>query len=145
MADIIQEINHCAECNYSTQLGDVLHCSEKYENDFMKVIHEPSGIPSWCPKIPKSQLNVINVLTNLSEIAKEYRKRSSQDMLNNTHLTNVRDVIEQPIIDGVLVDYINHIAIRYGVDYGFSVNDLMVGSEEIRLDEDEGESGMVEL
>lgn len=68
----------------------------------------------------------IELLDMLKEDAKIYRKDSLQSLARNSHMNEVRrvDLIKQPVIDAVLVDFINFVASKHCVDYSLYTKDL---------------------
>lgn len=65
----------------------------------------------------------IEFLETLTRRAKEYRKLT-ESISRNRHLTGLSEQPATSVVDGVLVDFINFIGVKYGVDYALSVEDL---------------------
>ena len=68
----------------------------------------------------------IELLTLLKKCADDYSKDAKKSIARNDHMNDIKidETIEQKVIDAVLVDYINYIAARNGIDYGLYTSDL---------------------
>lgn len=68
----------------------------------------------------------IELLTILSNHAKEYRKEANDSMQRNAHMfkKHAGIIVHQDVIDAILVDFINTLAASNGVDYGMYTHDL---------------------
>lgn len=71
-------------------------------------------------------MNAIQLLESLTKYAKNYRLTATESVLRNNHMNNVgeNEIINPIHVDAILVDFINHIGIRCGVDYGLYTQDL---------------------
>ena len=65
----------------------------------------------------------IEFLEILTKRAKEYRKLTNS-IVTNKHLTGLSEQPSASVVDAVLVDFINQIGVRIGIDYALSVDDL---------------------
>lgn len=66
----------------------------------------------------------IEFLEILTKRAKEFRK-DTNGISRNAHLTGMENDPEQKVIDAVLVGFINHVGVQFGIDYALSVKDLI--------------------
>lgn len=71
-------------------------------------------------------MKTIELLDYLQKVAKEYSADAKASIIRNNHMNmiNENEPPNQIIIDAVLVDFINFIAAKNGVDYGFNTSDL---------------------
>jgi len=71
-------------------------------------------------------MKVIEMLELTQKYAKDYSKESKTSLFRNSHMNEIleNEQIEQKVIDAVLVDFINYIAVKHGVDYGLHTSDL---------------------
>lgn len=60
------------------------------------------------------------LLDYLENQACEYRLIAKNSIKRNKHMNNIEknDMIEQKVVDAILVDFINYIALYQGVDLG---------------------------
>ena len=57
--------------------------------------------------------------------AKDYRLVSNESINRNTHMNDITVInLPQEVIDAVLVDFINFMGAKYGVDYGLYTKDI---------------------
>lgn len=70
-----------------------------------------------------NRADLLNMLTNY---AKRYRNHANESIQRNKHMNDIEldEVIQQRIIDTVLTDFINEIAMNQGVDYALYASDL---------------------
>lgn len=73
-----------------------------------------------------SKLELLDMLTN---IAKEYRSDSLESVNRNKHMNECEGMLKispnnREVVDAILVDFINYIGVRQGVDYALYVKDL---------------------
>lgn len=66
------------------------------------------------------------LLQLLDNYAKEYHKGSLESLIRNRHMNNLTENEELDLrhIDAVLVDFINYIGVKNGVDYAMYTKDL---------------------
>lgn len=71
-------------------------------------------------------MNAIDTITKVADHAKEYSKDAQQSIQRNNHMNEVDEgeLVQQRHIDAVLVDFINYMGSRYGIDYGMYTEDL---------------------
>lgn len=66
-----------------------------------------------------------DLLKMLEENAKEYRKDAFSSIRRNNHMNKATGQdIDQRDIDALLVDFVNFVAMRQGVDLGLYTKDL---------------------
>ena len=71
-------------------------------------------------------MKAIDILTKVTDHAKEYSKDAQKSIQRNNHMNEVDEgeLVQQRHIDAVLVDFINYMGTRYGIDYGMYTKDL---------------------
>ncbi len=71
-------------------------------------------------------MNSIDLLMLLAKNASEYRKEAKESIKRNSHMNKIKDTeeINQDIIDAVLVDFINKIGMKQGIDFALYTADL---------------------
>ena len=70
-------------------------------------------------------MQVIEVLDKLATYARFYREDAVESVKRNSHMNEATgNTIDQKDVDALLVDFINYIASRHGVDYAMYVEDL---------------------
>lgn len=71
-------------------------------------------------------MNAIIQLEKLAIKAKKYSSEAQQSVVRNNHMNELTDneIIDQRHIDAVLVDFINTVAMSYGIDYALNTKDL---------------------
>tara|TARA_R110002096_G_scaffold57047_1_gene145013 strand:- start:245 stop:463 length:219 start_codon:yes stop_codon:yes gene_type:complete len=72
-------------------------------------------------------MKAIEVLEQTAEYAKKYRSEAQQSLERNRHMNQIEEgeQVQQRIIDAVLVDFINYVGMKHGIDYGIYTKDLM--------------------
>jgi hypothetical protein len=72
-------------------------------------------------------MTALELLDLLTTQAKVYRKDAGALVLTNKHMNEMNwdEQIDQRHIDAILVDFINHIAGRHGIDYALYTKDLI--------------------
>ena len=72
-------------------------------------------------------MKAIEVLEKTADYAKKYRSESQRSLERNNHMNQIEDgeMVQQRIIDAVLVDFINYIGFKHGIDYAMYTKDLM--------------------
>jgi len=76
----------------------------------------------------------IELLTILSNHAKDYHKIACKSIITNHHMNDVdesRD-IDQVVVEAIIVDFINYIGAQYCVDYAFNTMDLSDEKRDIK-------------
>lgn len=70
-----------------------------------------------------TSLDIINIIKTFAD---NYRVDASKSIIRNCHMHNYKTIgeIEQDLIDAVLVDFINYMAFKHGIDYGLYSSDL---------------------
>jgi len=65
-------------------------------------------------------MKAIEMLELTKGYADKYRKESQQSLERNNHMNEIEggELVQQRHIDAVLVDFINYIAYKHGIDYG---------------------------
>jgi len=67
-------------------------------------------------------------LEMITRNAKEYRLKCKDSLKRNSHIHALSDfekaTIQQPMVDAVLADFVNFVAMRQGVDWGLYTKDL---------------------
>lgn len=58
--------------------------------------------------------------------ADKYRKEAQQSLIRNRHMNDIEEgeLVQQRHIDAVLVDFINYIGVKHGIDYALYTSDL---------------------
>lgn len=70
-------------------------------------------------------MSVIEMLTILTNYAKEYTKDGVNSVNRNSHMNEIKNEdINQKQLDAAIVDYINYIGVRNCVDYALYTSDL---------------------
>ncbi len=72
-------------------------------------------------------MKAIEVLNKTADYAKKYRSEAQKSLERNNHMNQIEDSeqVQQRIIDAVLVDFINYIGVKHGIDYAMYTKDLM--------------------
>lgn len=70
--------------------------------------------------------DILQDMQKLIVCAKEYRIGARESIYRNKHMNNVDHVaeVEPYVVDAVLVDFINFIAMKQGMDLGLYTKDL---------------------
>jgi len=68
----------------------------------------------------------IELLKLIKNAAISYSEIANTSIHNNNHMNNIATniKIEQNIIDAILVDFINYIGVKQGIDYAMYTSDL---------------------
>ena len=70
----------------------------------------------------------IELLTAASKHAQDYRLNAKESIIRNKHMNELHKIqtidLPQEYIDALLVDFINTLAMEYGIDYGMYTHDL---------------------
>ena len=70
-------------------------------------------------------MTIGEVLSALTEDAKIYREDAYESIIRNSHMNDTDGLEVKPeFIDAILVDFINFIGARRGVDYALYTKDL---------------------
>lgn len=71
-------------------------------------------------------MNKTEVLNMFTEYAKEHRKDVQSSITRNNHMNDIQptEIIQQRVIDAILVDFINYVGIKQGIDYGLYTLDI---------------------
>jgi hypothetical protein len=67
------------------------------------------------------------LVTMLSEQAKQYVKGAQESLQRNVHMNTLRPTqhpVEQEIIDAIVVDFTNYLAARQGIDLALYTRDV---------------------
>ena len=73
-------------------------------------------------------MNIKDFFDMTTRCAIRYRSNANESIQRNRHMNNIKpdEVIEQRVIDAILVDFINNVAVNHGVDYALYTKDLGV-------------------
>jgi hypothetical protein len=65
-------------------------------------------------------------LAHLANFAIDYHKQAPESVVKNSHMNKLDhdDDVEKEVSDAVIVDFINYIGTRMGVDYAMYTTDL---------------------
>jgi hypothetical protein len=71
-------------------------------------------------------MTMLELLNLLKEEAQIYRTHCINSINRNKHMNNLKGEcsISQDDVDAVLVDFINNIAVKRGIDYGLYTEDI---------------------
>lgn len=71
-------------------------------------------------------MNNIELLNKLNKSAQKYRVNAQSTLERNNHMSDIEpgEKVQQRIIDAVLVDFINSIAMDSCIDYALYTDDL---------------------
>jgi hypothetical protein len=71
-------------------------------------------------------MKAIEMLELTKGHAVEYRKEAQQSLERNNHMNEIEsgELVQQRHIDAVLVDFINYIGSKQGIDYALYTGDL---------------------
>jgi hypothetical protein len=69
-------------------------------------------------------MKAIEMLELTKDHAVEYRKEAQQSLERNNHMNEIEscELVQQRHIDAVLVDFINYIGFKHGIDYALYTN-----------------------
>jgi hypothetical protein len=72
-------------------------------------------------------MKAISILETTTEYAKKYRRDAQKSLEINRHMNQIDEgeQVQQRIIDAVLVDFINYIGMKHGIDMGIYTKDLV--------------------
>jgi len=75
--------------------------------------------------IKKNCLTSGDLIDIMIKYAQDYTPGSVASIKRNKHMNNCEQKkIDQDVVDAVIVDYLNYVASRYGIDLGLYVKDL---------------------
>lgn len=75
-------------------------------------------------------MNALDLLQLIEKTAKEYRVDAQDSLDRNSHMNHLKkEFVTQKVIDAVLVDFINFMAMKQCIDYGLYVSDFTKGAE----------------
>lgn len=68
----------------------------------------------------------LQFIEHITEAIEKYRLDSNSSIHRHSHMNDIEpeDYVEQRIVDAILVDFVNFIAGKMGVDYGIYTRDL---------------------
>jgi len=71
-------------------------------------------------------MNALELLNQVTEYAKTYRNDAIESIQRNRHMNEIEkgEAFNQRYVDAVLVDFINFIGGRSGIDYALYASDL---------------------
>lgn len=71
-------------------------------------------------------MKAIEMLELTKGYADKYRKEAQQSLTRNNHMNEIEDdeLVQQRHVDAVLVDFINFIGVKRGIDYALYTKDL---------------------
>lgn len=71
-------------------------------------------------------MKVVDMLNLTKGYADSYRKEAQHSLERNNHMNDIEpgEMVQQRHIDAVLVDFINYIGVKNGVDYALYTKDL---------------------
>lgn len=70
-------------------------------------------------------MNAIEMLELIKKYADKYSEEAKTSLVRNNHMNEIKDEeIDQRVIDAVLVDFINFIGVKHGIDYALYTSDL---------------------
>ena len=71
-------------------------------------------------------MKAIEMLELTKGYADKYRKEAQQSLERNNHMNEIEsgEMVQQRHIDAVLVDFINYIGVKHGIDYALYTKDL---------------------
>jgi hypothetical protein len=72
-------------------------------------------------------MKAIDVLMQTTEYAKSYRKDAIKSVERNRHMNQIEEgeQLQQRHIDAVLVDFINYIGAKHGIDFALYTKDVL--------------------
>jgi hypothetical protein len=72
-------------------------------------------------------MKAIDFLIQTTEYAKIYRKDAIKSVEINRHMNQIEqgEQLQQRHIDAVLVDFINHIGAKHGIDFALYTKDIL--------------------
>jgi len=68
----------------------------------------------------------IEMLELTKKYADTYSEEAKQSLVRNNHMNEIKkdEEIDQRVIDAVLVDFLNFIGFKHGIDYSLYTSDL---------------------
>ena len=71
-------------------------------------------------------MKTIEVIEKTAGYAKKYRVEAKKSLQRNSHMNQLDEgeQVQQRIIDAVLVDFINYVGLKHGIDYAMYTKDL---------------------
>lgn len=71
-------------------------------------------------------MKAIEVLDITKKHADDYRKGAQKSLERNRHMNDIEggEQVQQRHIDAILVDFINYIGVKHGIDYALYTKDL---------------------
>lgn len=71
-------------------------------------------------------MNKKELLEMLISNAKEYSKNAMNSLVKNNHMNDIKieTELDNTVIDATVVDFINFVGIKQGIDLGFYTKDL---------------------
>jgi len=71
-------------------------------------------------------MKAIDLLVKVTDHAKKYSEGAQESLQRNNHMNDIDEgeLVQQRHIDAVLVDFINYMGTRYGIDYAMYTQDL---------------------
>ena len=66
------------------------------------------------------------LLKIIEQNGKDYYKDAPQSILRNNHMNNLKgdEIINKDVVEATIVDFINFIGTKQGLDYGMYIKDL---------------------
>jgi hypothetical protein len=76
--------------------------------------------------IKSKRMKAIEMLELTKKYADKYSEEAKTSLVRNNHMNEIKkdEDIDQRIIDAVLVDFINFIGVKHGIDYALYTSDL---------------------
>lgn len=71
-------------------------------------------------------MKTLDMLELAKDYAKNYRHVAQKSIERNNHMNEIErgEIVDQRHIDAVVVDFINYIGIKHGIDYGLYTEEL---------------------
>lgn len=71
-------------------------------------------------------MKAIEMLELTKKYADKYSEEAKISLVRNNHMNEIKknEEIDQRVIDAVLVDFINFIGVKHGIDYALHTSDL---------------------
>lgn len=72
-------------------------------------------------------MKAFDLLELLKKSAQNYRIDAPNSLIRNNHMNELmkNEEVSQHVVDAVLVDFVNHIAAKHGIDYALYTLDLV--------------------
>jgi len=76
--------------------------------------------------IKSKRMKAIEMLELTKKYADKYSEEAKTSLVRNNHMNEIKkdEEIDQRVIDAVLVDFINFIGVKHGIDYALYTSDL---------------------